>query len=80
MYTRLEQNDKAFELYTQLIDLYQHPEAYYSRGRIYEAKGMFEEAIADYQMLLELASQMPNDSRIQMLAYDANERLEELKK
>jgi tetratricopeptide (TPR) repeat protein len=80
MYSRLEQNEKALELYTQLIDLYQHPEGYYSRGRIYEDKGLREEAIADYQTFLDLASQMPNDSRIQMLAYDANERLEELKK
>jgi tetratricopeptide (TPR) repeat protein len=68
------------ELYTQLIDLYQRADAYYSRGRIYEDQGMKEEAIADYEIFLKLASQMPNDAIIQMFAYDANSRLEELKK
>jgi len=79
-YDRLEQNDQALELYTQLIDQYQRREAYYFRGRIYEDKGMKEDAIGDYQTFLDLASQTPDDSYIQMLAYDVNERVEELKK
>ncbi len=79
-YDRLDQDDKALELYTQLIDQYQRIEAYYFRGSIYEDKGMNEAAIQDYEKFLELASQMPNDSYIQMLAYDLNERIEKLKK
>lgn len=79
-YDKLEQDDQALELYAQLIDQYQRTEAYYFRGRIYESKGMKEDAIGDYQTFLELASQAPDDSYIQMLAYDANKRFEELKK
>ena len=79
-YDRLDQNDKALEHYTELIDHYQYTEAYYFRGRIYEEKSMNEEAIEDYQAFLDIAGQMPNDSYIQMLAYDLNNRIEELKK
>jgi tetratricopeptide (TPR) repeat protein len=79
-YDKLDQDDKALELYTQLIDQYQRTEAYYFRGRIYEAKGMKENAMGDYQTFLDLASQVPDDSYIQMLAYDANQRIEELTK
>lgn len=79
-YDRLEQDDQALELYTQLIDQYQRTEAYYFRGRIYETKGFTEEAISDYELLLELAKQVPDDFDIQTMVYDANKRLQELKK
>jgi tetratricopeptide (TPR) repeat protein len=79
-YDKLDQDDKALELYIQLIDQYQRTEAYYFRGRIYEAKGMKENAVGDYQTFLELASQVPDDSYMQMLAHDANQRIEELTK
>ncbi|MBE0671109.1 MAG: tetratricopeptide repeat protein [Anaerolineales bacterium] len=77
-YFGLEQLETALELCTELIEKYQNGEAYYFRARTYEELESYAEAIQDYNTFIEMANGKLEDSYIQMLANDANNRRAEL--
>lgn len=79
-YFVLDHLDLALELYDELIEKFKTPEAYYFRARIFEQKGDVSAANENYDVFLEIAENKPNDSYLQMLAYDANKRKTNLNK